>query len=196
MSDLNQPNSPGSTAGSEPPNGEAPETDAEDLDYEEEEISLIEADSTIKNYVIAAMALGLVPVPVFDIVAIVALQLKMIHALTRIYGVTFTENVAKSLVLSLIGGILPVTAAASLASMIKVVPFAGSLVGSASVCILAGALTYAVGKVFMQHFESGGTLLDFSPAKVRELFRKEFARGKDVASDLEDEAKDQAKSSS
>lgn len=188
--DYTQP-TPGAAGGANPAE-EGPETDLDEAEYDEESISLMEADSTIKNYVIAAMALGLVPVPVFDIVAIVAVQLKMIHALTRIYGITFTENVAKSLVLSLIGGILPVTAAASLASMIKVFPFAGSLIGGASVCILAGALTYAVGKVFVQHFESGGTLLDFSPSKVRERFRNEFARGKDVAADLEGEAKEEA----
>ena len=133
------------------------------------------------------MALGLVPVPVFDMVAVVATQLKMIHALSRVYGVKFTENIAKSIVLSLIGGILPVGAAASVGSLLKTIPGLGSLAGSASVSLLAGALTFAVGKVFVQHFESGGTLLDFDPSKVRDRFREEFQRGKAAAREMQDD---------
>ncbi len=150
-------------------------------------VTLIEANSTIKNYVIASMALGLVPVPVFDIVAVVATQLKMIHSLTRLYGIRFSENVAKSLILSLIGGVLPVTLGAGFASVLKFVPGLGSFAGGASVSILSGALTYAVGRIFVQHFESGGTLLDFDPSKVRDRFRAEFRKGQTAAQDLEDE---------
>jgi hypothetical protein len=40
------------------------------------------------------------------------------------------------------------------------------------------AATYAVGQVFIQHFESGGTFLDFDPDKVREHFRQEFDRAR------------------
>jgi hypothetical protein len=46
---------------------------------------------------------------------------------------------------------------------------------------LAAAFTYAVGKVFVQHFASGGTFLDFDPKKVREHFAREFEEGKIVA---------------
>jgi hypothetical protein len=40
---------------------------------------------------------------------------------------------------------------------------------------LSSACTYAVGKVFIQHFSSGGTFLTFSPARVREYFGQLFA---------------------
>ena len=39
---------------------------------------------------------------------------------------------------------------------------------------IAAASTYAVGLVFLQHFESGGTFLSFQPGQVREHFRKIF----------------------
>jgi hypothetical protein len=45
---------------------------------------------------------------------------------------------------------------------------------------LAGASTYAVGRVFIQHFECGGTILSFDPEKVRAHFEKEFEEGKKV----------------
>ena len=44
--------------------------------------------------------------------------------------------------------------------------------------ILGGASTYAIGKVFVQHFESGGTILTFDPQRVREYYEQQFEKGK------------------
>ena len=43
---------------------------------------------------------------------------------------------------------------------------------------LNAAISYAVGKVFIQHFESGGTFLDFDPKKVRAYFEDQFREGR------------------
>jgi hypothetical protein len=43
--------------------------------------------------------------------------------------------------------------------------------------LLGGASTYAVGRVFIQHFESGGTLLTFDPAKVRDYYTHQLDTG-------------------
>jgi hypothetical protein len=37
--------------------------------------------------------------------------------------------------------------------------------------VLSAGATYAIGRTFMQHFESGGTLLDFNPPDYREFFK-------------------------
>ncbi len=132
------------------------------------------ADDIVKSTVIAAMASGLVPVPVFDIAAVAALQTRMVQRLSAVYGVPFRANLAKSLVFALLSGVAPVMAAGSLVSVIKVIPGAGSLAGGAGVSVLAGAVTWAVGRVFQSHFESGGTLLDFSPSGMRARFRLAF----------------------
>lgn len=42
---------------------------------------------------------------------------------------------------------------------------------------ISGAITYAIGQVFIQHFESGGTFLDFDPKKVKEYFMEQFEEG-------------------
>ena len=41
-------------------------------------------------------------------------------------------------------------------------------------------MTFAVGKVFVQHFESGGTFLDFDAATAKTVFREYFAEGKEI----------------
>ncbi|RBP17259.1 uncharacterized protein (DUF697 family) [Roseiarcus fermentans] len=175
---------------------------AEPLAYEEEtavdESDLVDsllvddvrtkAQSTIKTYVIAALAVGMVPAPVFDLAALLAVQLKMVHGLCGIYDKSFSKSSASSIVLSLVGSAIPVAAASTVASFVKLIPGVGSLVGGASLAVLGGALTYAVGQVFVHHFESGGALLDFEPARLRERFRMEFLKGKQVAQEAHDES--------
>ena len=48
-------------------------------------------------------------------------------------------------------------------------------------CLLAGATTYAVHDVFVQHYKAGGTILNFSAARC---FAECFCEGKTVAANL------------
>jgi uncharacterized protein (DUF697 family) len=136
-----------------------------------------------------ATAAGIVPVPLADMVLVGAVQVKMLKELTDLYGVGYTKNLGKSLISTLIGSYLPVSlGAGSIGSLAKTVPGVGSILGLLTTPVLAGAATYAIGKVFVQHFESGGTLLDFRPADMREYFQSQFEEGK-VASASSTKAK-------
>ena len=143
-----------------------------------------EANSIIKNHVIASMGLSLIPVPLVDLVALSGVQLKMLHNLARLYQVPFSENAGKSLIAALVGGVMPTSTAMTVASFAKVIPGLGTAAGVVSVSALGGATTYAIGNVFMQHFETGGTLLDFEPARMREYFAAKLQEGRQVASRL------------
>jgi uncharacterized protein (DUF697 family) len=68
------------------------------------------------------------------------------------------------------------------------IPVAGYFMGLAAVPGVAAAFTYAVGKVFVQHFGSGGTFLDFDPKTVREYFARQFEEGKLVAAKIKPDA--------
>jgi len=155
------------------------ETTETDLDLRSSE-----SNNIIKKHVIGVMGVSLVPIPLFDLVALSSLQLKMLYNLTSLYEVPFTKNVGKSLITSLLGGVMPTSAAMTLASFAKTVPGLGTATGIVSVSVLGGATTYAIGSVFMQHFESGGTLLDFEPKKMRAYFSTKLEEGKAVAANL------------
>lgn len=147
------------------------------------------ANNIIKNHIIASITLGLVPVPLFDLAALSATQMSMLKALGEHYDVPFEDSKHKPLLTSLIGGSLPVLGVVGLSSMAKLIPGVGSLFGSASLSISAGAVTYAVGQVFMGHFESGGTFEDFEPKHAAEYFKREFESGKLIVSEMKDELK-------
>jgi uncharacterized protein (DUF697 family) len=139
------------------------------------------AHSIITKYAAFGFGGGIIPFPMMDIAAVAAVQLKMLADLAELYEVEFVDNWGKSSLSSLVGGSMPhVLAAGTLGSLIKAIPVVGSAVGMASVPLMAAGITYAVGKVFIQHFESGGTFLDFDAVAARTLFREQFGKGKEL----------------
>ena len=111
-------------------------------------------------------------------------------------GVPFREDQVKSIIVSLLAGLgAPTVGAAITASLAKSIPFLGTVSGFIAVPGVAAAFTYAVGKVFTQHFASGGTFLDFDPKKVREHFAREFEEGNLAAAKMKAEANPKAEES-
>ncbi len=143
-----------------------------------------QADSIVKNHVIVAMSFGLVPMPLFDLALLAGNQVAMVKALADLYGVPFEKQKVQSIVISLIGGALPVLGVVGLSSGAKLIPGIGSLFGSGMVAVTGGAVTYGVGQIFAAHFDTGGSLLDLDPAKVRERFKQEVHKGKQVAAEV------------
>jgi uncharacterized protein (DUF697 family) len=130
-----------------------------------------------------AVGASVVPLPVADVLAVATVQIKMMRELSALYGVEFREKLARKLVLSLLGSLGGFAAGAAVAmSLIKLVPAFGHAFGFASFQLFAGAFTYATGRVYLLHLESGGTLLNFDPRAMRAHFRREFAAGKTAAS--------------
>ncbi len=143
------------------------------------------ANLKIRDYSLGAMAVGLVPVPLIDLAGLFAVQLKMLHGLANVFDIEFKGDVGRSALGSLVGGAIPVAAAPTVAASLgKFIPGFGQAIAAGSQVMLNGAATYAVGKVFMQHFASGGTFLTFDPEAVREYFEEQLEEGKKVASEL------------
>jgi uncharacterized protein (DUF697 family) len=129
------------------------------------------ASKLINRFALWSGVAGLVPLPVVDVVAVGGLQVQMLRRLSQIYGVPFSENRGKALIASLAGSMIPATSGIGAASTLKVVPVFGTLVAGFVMPVLSAGATYAIGKAFIQHFESGGTLLDFNPPDYHEFIR-------------------------
>lgn len=135
-----------------------------------------EATKIVRNHMLAAVAAGVVPVPLIDIAILTGLQMRMVRALARHYEVEFAEQRVKSL----IGTLVSLGAVATIGSLLKAaVPGARGLFGLGSLALPA-ATTYAVGRVFIKHFESGGTVWTFDPSRAKEEFAEEVEAGKQV----------------
>jgi len=133
----------------------------------------------VREYMGWSTGAGLIPLPLLDLAAISLVQLKMVHSLARLYGVPFQRGAAKSIIGALIGGGGTYVLAAPVASVIKTVPVIGTVAGVLTEPAIAAAASYALGKVFIQHFESGGTLLDFNVRTQRHQYEQHFAAAQD-----------------
>ncbi len=136
------------------------------------------AESLVKTHMVTGMALGLLPSPLFDVVALSGVQLNLLRQLCEHYGIQFDEQLAKGVVNALITGSLPVLTVLGLSSVAKAIPGIGTLGGGISMTVLAGATIYATGQVFIQHFEFGGTLHSFKAQQWGAFFKQQFAEGK------------------
>lgn len=137
-----------------------------------------------RNHILTAMGVGVVPVPVLDVLGVTAVQLDLIAKLSAEYGVEFRIDRARPLLTSLLAGVLPVALGGTVASILKFVPLVGYAAGVVALPILAGATTYAVHKVFVRHFDQGGTLKDFNVGAAKGYFAEQIKIGKKVAGDL------------
>jgi uncharacterized protein (DUF697 family) len=131
------------------------------------------AAKLVDRFAIWAGCAGLVPLPLVDVAAIGVLQLQMLRRLSQIYDVPFAENRGKALIASLAGTAVPLTSTVGVTSMLKGLPLIGTTVSLIAMPALAGAATFAIGKAFIQHFVSGGTLLDFNPPDYKEFIKSQ-----------------------
>jgi uncharacterized protein (DUF697 family) len=129
------------------------------------------ASKLVERFSLWSGVAGLIPMPVIDVVAVGGLQIQMLRRISQIYGVEFSENRGKALIAALAGSMIPTTSGMGAASALKVVPFLGALVSVFVMPVLSAGATYAIGKAFIQHFASGGTLLDFNPPDYREFVK-------------------------
>lgn len=131
-----------------------------------------------------AAGAGLIPIPFLDLAGIFAVQVKLINDLSKLYGVPFSEHKAKNLIAPLLGSVgISYAAGGGVTSLMKMIPLVGTVGGMLALSVIGSAASYALGKVFIQHFEAGGTLLDFNPEAMREYFKSQFQAGVKKAQD-------------
>src|SRR5215813_715284 len=133
------------------------------------------ASKLVDRFSLWSGAAGLIPIPIVDMAAVGGVQLQMLRRLSEIFGVPFSENRGKSIIASLAGAVLPAstatTTAVGVGSLVKSLPGFGTAIGAITMPVFSAGATWVIGKVFIQHFASGGTLLDFNPPDYREFIK-------------------------
>lgn len=145
-----------------------------------------QALQTVRRYMWFSAGAGLIPIHYLDWAAVSGLQLKMLAEISKIYAVPFQENIGKAAIGSLAGFIVPHAAAVgTIGAVVKAIPGLGAVAGGPLTAVFAGAYAWALGNMFIQHFESGGTFLNFNPEQVREYFKSQFEGGRKIAPTVE-----------
>ena len=102
----------------------------------------------------------------------------MIQKLAAMYGKAFSESPVRNTIAGLAGGVVGHGAGVLTAlSVAKVIPGLGSLFGIVSLPVVVGASTYAIGRVYLRHFEEGGSIYDIAVDDVRSYYNKQLSKG-------------------
>jgi len=120
------------------------------------------ANKVIRGSVAVNTVVGTEPIPGLDLPFLLATQARMVLRIAAIFGEPMSAHHAKELVATIVGG----TALRYLAQQgAKLVPGAGWVVSAA----VAGAGTWAIGKVAVQYFEHGKKL---SPEEMHSQYKQ------------------------
>ena len=72
-----------------------------------------------------------------------------------------------------------------MASVGQLIPGIGPISFALTTAAAGGAMTYAIGKVFVRHFEMGGTFLNLDANTMQDYFAEQFKEGKLVVSEAQ-----------
>ncbi len=127
----------------------------------------------------ALAAAGLGAVPVVDLVAVAAMQGKMLHALASMSGQTFDAQTVSQFIGLLGGGIATGWLLGQAGrTVVKLVPGWGQTLGAVWGATQAGATTYALGRVAARFFEYRQRGQAPDAQAMRALYAEELAAGR------------------
>ncbi|MBF0286682.1 MAG: DUF697 domain-containing protein [SAR324 cluster bacterium] len=138
------------------------------------------ASVIISNYMLLSLGVGILPFPILDTIALSAVQLKMVKSLSKLYDVKYSEEKSRAYIGTLLGSVASLSIYGSLGSLLKFIPVIGQIAGVVLMPLTSAACTYALGHVFVQHFELGGTILDFNPEKTKDYFNEQVKQGQQL----------------
>jgi uncharacterized protein (DUF697 family) len=132
----------------------------------------------IKNRSLLAAGLGIVPVPVFNLVSATAVQIAMVQTITRLYNVEVKKSWIKNILASVLGGFTATGLSVAAAGGLGAAPLVGTSLAVLSAPALNGLTTYAVGYMFVRYFESPDGFLKANVKALGGWFKEGFKEGR------------------
>ena len=143
-----------------------------------------EAKKLVNRYMWYSGGVGLIPIPMVDFIGVSALQIKLVNDLAKMYNLPFNKEIARSIIATMLAGTATGALASGTAQFLRSVPVIGGILGFSTIGAYSLATTYAIGHIFIQHFEAGGTLLTFKPEAMKAYFDELYTSGREVANSM------------
>lgn len=137
-----------------------------------------EVRNIIRKRVYLSMGIGAFPLPFLNVAADSVVQMKMVSDLCKVYNVEYKESLVKNLVASVVGGAATLAVSPVLQKAALGVPLVGLPLAVATQPVLNGMTTYAIGRMFAQHFHTGGGLVNCGVKELTDGFSKAFSESR------------------
>jgi len=83
-----------------------------------ESVSTEDMDRLIRHHVWASIGVGLVPIPLVDMVGLTAIQINLLRKIAKAYEISFFKDKVKNILGALVGSAIPSAAGPTLAASI------------------------------------------------------------------------------
>jgi uncharacterized protein (DUF697 family) len=120
-----------------------------------------QANAIVERYANFSALGGVVPLPLVNVATVTVIILQMVKKLCQLYGMPYEQGRARALVVGLAGGAVPTTASAVTTSTLVYFIPGVNLLGMAVSSVTASLCARAIGRRFVEHFETGASLTDF-----------------------------------
>jgi uncharacterized protein (DUF697 family) len=125
----------------------------------------------VHRYVAASAIAGLNPVPVLDVTVLGGIHVSLIRDLTNHYGAAFSDHAARNILIAIAATIIPGAIGTILGrKALRAIPFLVPGAGLVTMSAFSAAVSYGLGRIFINHFESGGTLDSFDLENLHRIF--------------------------
>lgn len=133
-----------------------------------------EVRAIIRKNVYLAMGVGVVTLPYISALADLLVQVKMVRELCKVYNVEYKESWVKNIISSVVGGLATTAIKPTLERAALGLPVVGLPLAVATLPALNGMTTYAIGRMFAQHFHTGGGLINCGVKELTDSFSSAF----------------------
>jgi len=113
----------------------------------------------VNHYSLLSVGMGLIPNSFFYQIAVGGLLSKMLYDLSELYGTSLTKQKNKAIIASVLGGAHSEWITVYLGDNVeKVLPGMVTIGNAIARPVVAAAITYAIGRLFVKHFDTGAWL--------------------------------------
>jgi uncharacterized protein (DUF697 family) len=127
----------------------------------------------VHRYVGVSAVAGLITIPVVDVATLGGVHISLIRDLCRHYEVDFSEHTARAIIIAIVASLVPGAIGSVLGrKALAAIPFMSHPAGLLTMSAFSAGVSYALGNVFVRHFEAGGTLDTFDPQHIHKLLQR------------------------
>jgi uncharacterized protein (DUF697 family) len=122
----------------------------------------------VDRYAVYSAVGGIVPLPLVNVATITGLIVRMVKVLSDHYGVAFEKDRARAIVVGFVAGAMPSGLGSVASSTLTFLMPHSALAGLAVSSVTAAACARSIGRIFVEHFENGASLVDLHVAESAE----------------------------
>ena len=124
----------------------------------------------VHRYMAMSAGAALIPFAGVDVAALAGIHIGLIKELCEHYDVDFTEHTARNVLIGVAGSVIPGTVGSILGrKILGMLPVGSALFGWGLMSAGSAAFSYGIGRLFIEHFEGGGTLLSLDHRRMHTL---------------------------